>query len=150
MRPSVPTTERSASPWRWPISQSAGSCAGVTLTTPVPKLGSTAGSAMTGSCSVPDSVSTASVCPTRWRARAAEAGGRRRQGPPAGVPPLPDPAFELLASQRPARLGPAELPLDHHLGGDPRMVGPRHPERRPAVHAVVPGKDVLEGAVEGV
>src|SRR5205823_13924453 len=82
-------------------------------------------------------------------ARDAEAAELMHDGAAGGFPPLPDPAFELRASQRPARLGPAELPLAHHLGGDPRMVGPRHPELRPAVHAVVPRKDVLEGAVEG-
>ena len=36
------------SPWRRPISKSSGSCAGVTLTAPVPNSGSTCGSATTG------------------------------------------------------------------------------------------------------
>ena len=35
-------------PWRRPISKSSGSCAGVTLTAPVPNSGSTCGSATTG------------------------------------------------------------------------------------------------------
>ncbi len=34
--------------WRWPISKSFGSCAGVTLTAPVPNSGSTCASATTG------------------------------------------------------------------------------------------------------
>jgi hypothetical protein len=37
-----------SSSWRSPISKSLGSCAGVTLTAPVPKRMSTASSAMTG------------------------------------------------------------------------------------------------------
>ena len=43
-----------------------------------------------------------------------------------------------------------ELPLDHVLGGDARVVGARHPERVAAVHALVADQDVLERVVERV
>ena len=49
--------------WRWPISKSFGSCAGVTLTAPVPNSGSTCSSATTG---MVRSVSGSLIClPTR-------------------------------------------------------------------------------------
>ena len=55
------------SPWRRPISKSSGSCAGVTLTAPVPNSGSTCGSATTGMRRL-DSGSRTSR-PTRWAYR---------------------------------------------------------------------------------
>ena len=48
MVPSSSSTLIASSSWRCPISQSLGSCAGVTLTTPVPNSGSTYSSATTG------------------------------------------------------------------------------------------------------
>lgn len=41
-------TSMDSRPWRWPIAKSFGSCAGVTLTAPVPNSGSTWVSATTG------------------------------------------------------------------------------------------------------
>ena len=54
-------------PCRRPISKSFGSCAGVTLTAPVPNSGSTCSSAMTGII-LPVKGNSSSV-PTRWAYR---------------------------------------------------------------------------------
>ena len=44
----------------------------------------------------------------------------------------------------------AQLLLDDVLGGDARVVGAGHPERRLAEHAVEADEDVLEGVLEPV
>ena len=62
--PSNPITWRTSSPWRRPISKSAGSCAGVTLMTPVPNFGSTAASARTFIRIVPSTDGISSSFPT--------------------------------------------------------------------------------------
>ena len=41
-----------------------------------------------------------------------------------------------------------ELALDHHLGGDPGMVGADHPQRILALHPRVADQDVLQRVVE--
>ena len=48
MRPSVAMMTSGGRLWRWPISKSLASCAGVTFTAPVPNAGSTSASATTG------------------------------------------------------------------------------------------------------
>ena len=65
MRASSPITLIASSPWRRPISKSAGSWAGVTLSAPVPNSGSTCSSATIGS-SRPTSGSV-TVLPIRSR-----------------------------------------------------------------------------------
>src|ERR1700741_3990236 len=65
--------------------------------------------------------------------------------------PLPDPGDEGLPPE--VLLGLAlllELPLDHVLRRDARVVGARHPERVVAVHPLVADQDVLERVVERV
>src|SRR5678810_976440 len=65
--------------------------------------------------------------------------------------PLPHPGDEGLAPE--VLLGLAlllELPLDHVLRRDARVVGPRHPERVVAVHPLVTDQDVLERVVQRV
>ena len=66
IRPSKPMTVRIGRSWRRPISKSTGSCPGVTLTTPVPNLGSTAASATTGRRTVPSTDGTSRIFPTNW------------------------------------------------------------------------------------
>jgi hypothetical protein len=64
---------------------------------------------------------------------------------------LPDALDEGLAPQ--VFLGLAlllELPLDHVLGRDARVVGAGHPERVVAVHPLVADQDVLQRVVERV
>jgi hypothetical protein len=65
--------------------------------------------------------------------------------------PLPDAADELL----PAEVGAPdpfllEIALDHHLGGDPRMVGADHPQSVLALQPRMPRQDVLQRVVERV
>ena len=43
-----------------------------------------------------------------------------------------------------------QLPLDHDLRGDARVVGARHPERVLALHPVVAHQRVHDGVLEGV
>ena len=62
--PSKPMTWRTSSPCRRPISKSVGSCAGVTLMTPVPNFGSTAASATTFIRIVPSTEGISSSFPT--------------------------------------------------------------------------------------
>src|SRR3989442_11181832 len=66
--------------------------------------------------------------------------------------PSPDAAEELLAAQVVARLAlaPLQLALDHHLGGDPRMIDPGHPAEVEAAHALVARERVLDGGGERV
>ena len=63
--------------------------------------------------------------------------------------PAPDPPDERLAAEIVAGLSLGlELALDHHLGRDPRVVGPRLPERVLALHAGKADQDVLQRVVE--
>ncbi len=66
--------------------------------------------------------------------------------------PLPDPREKRFPSQGPTvgLLALHQLALDHHLRGDPRVVGAGLPEHVLAVHAVVATEDVLQGVVERV
>ena len=58
---------------------------------------------------------------------------------------------ELLAAEIGALLlALVQLPLDHHLGGDPGMVHADHPERVLALHPGVADEDVLQRVVERV
>ncbi len=66
--------------------------------------------------------------------------------------PVPHALHESVAAQL-ATTGGAlggQAALHHHLGGDARMVGPRHPQHRLAAHAVIAREDVLQGDVERV
>src|SRR5262249_39464979 len=61
--------------------------------------------------------------------------------------PGPDALDELLAAERLAvDAFLRELALDDHLGRDPGVVGPRHPEDAVAQHALPPGQHVLDRA----
>ena len=87
--------------------------------------------------------------PVRGRPEAAQLAVDR----PARLPlPRPDPLDEGLAAERlPVRAALVrQLPLHHHLGGDPGMVGPRLPQHVAAAHAPVPAEDVLQRHVERV
>ena len=66
--------------------------------------------------------------------------------------PCPDPAQELLAPQVvPALLlGPLQLLLHDHLGGDARVVGAGEPEHVEPAHALPADEDVLDGGGERV
>ena len=66
--------------------------------------------------------------------------------------PLPDPFEELFAPHlAAARLLPFhQLPLDHHLGRDPRVIGAGLPQHVAAAHPLEAAEDVLQGVVEGV
>src|SRR5207245_10802137 len=61
------------------------------------------------------------------------------------------PPFPSTTLFRSPRLPPgAELPLEDHVNGDARVVGPREPQRVEAVHALHPHEHVLERHVERV
>ena len=65
--------------------------------------------------------------------------------------PLPDPFDELLAAEVvPRQAFLFELPLDHDLRRDPRMVDAGHPERVVALHPLVAAEHVLERRPAGV
>ena len=66
--------------------------------------------------------------------------------------PLPDPLQELGAAEvAPARLLPLhQLPLDHHLGRDPGVIGARLPQHVAAAHPLEAAENVLQGVVERV
>ena len=66
--------------------------------------------------------------------------------------PLPHPGDEGLAPHVAAArlLALRELALDHHLGGDTRMIGAGLPQHVPAAHAPEAGQDVLQRVVERV
>ena len=66
--------------------------------------------------------------------------------------PGPDPLDELLAADVVAGfvLGLAQLALDHHLGGDARVIGARQPHGVVGRHALPAREDVLDGAAERV
>src|SRR6266545_1178601 len=83
--------------------------------------------------------------------RAAESSDLRLNGVLRVALPRPDPLDELLPPEL-ASVDPllCELFLDHHLGGDARVVGARHPENPVAEHPLPAREDVLEGPPEGV
>ena len=66
--------------------------------------------------------------------------------------PLPN-ALEKFGA---AQLAPAgllalhQLPLDHHLGRDPRVIGARLPQHITSAHPLEAAEDVLQGVVERV
>ena len=67
------------------------------------------------------------------------------------VLPLPEALFEALATKVVARqpfLG--QFTLNHVLGGDGGVIGARHPQRGPAVHALPANHQVLVGDEEDV
>ena len=81
--PSKPMTATESRPWRCPASKSFGSCAGVTLTTPVPNFRSTIGSAITGI--EPARQRERHRLPDEARRSARRPGGRRRAVSPSIV-----------------------------------------------------------------
>ena len=66
--------------------------------------------------------------------------------------PLPDPLEELGAAHlAAARLLPLhQLPLDHHLGRDPGVIGARLPQHVAAAHPLEAAQNVLQRVVERV
>ena len=66
--------------------------------------------------------------------------------------PLPDPLEKFGAADvAPARLLPLhQLPLDHHLGRDPGVIGARLPQHVAAAHPLEAAENVLQGVVERV
>ena len=66
--------------------------------------------------------------------------------------PLPDLVDERLAAHvaPPDIAGGGQLALDHHLGGDARMVRAGQPQHRLAGHPVIAGQDVLQRIVQRV
>jgi hypothetical protein len=65
--------------------------------------------------------------------------------------PRPDALDEFLAAQVPAldSLG-GQSTLDDVLRGDPSVVGPRHPQRFPALHAAPADEHILNSVVQAV
>src|SRR6202042_314500 len=66
-----------------------------------------------------------------------------QDGPPIDTPPLPH-SFNKRGTSKllPIRALTCELPLDHHLRSDARVVGAWNPERYLAKHSVPARKDV--------
>ena len=88
------------------------------------------------------------VPPVQRRAQAAQLAGDVAAG--FGLP-FPDPLDELFATEIVTGLARGlELTLDHHLGGDARMVGARLPQGGSAAHAVEADQGVHHGIVETV
>src|SRR3990172_3389496 len=63
--------------------------------------------------------------------------------------PLPDSINEALAAQTLSRTSflLSESSLNHVLGGDARVVGPRYPEGVISLHSPPPDQDILEGII---
>ena len=84
-------------------------------------------------------------------ARRAEPAELPRDRAAAFFLPLPDLGDEILAAVIGALVLPLlELALDHHLGGDPGMVGADNPQSIFAEHPLAAGEHVLERDVERV
>ncbi len=85
-------------------------------------------------------------------ARRAQATQLAHDGPAGFGLPLPHLLDEGVAAHvaPPRRALGRQLALDHHLGGDARVVGARQPQHGLALHAVIAGKDVLQRVVQGV
>ena len=71
--------------------------------------------------------------------------------PAVALAPFPDLLDERLAAEGAVvhALG-VEVLAHHRLGGDPGVVGARHPERVPAGHPPVADHHILDGVVQGV
>src|SRR5438132_1208889 len=120
-----------------PISKSVGSWAGVTLTAPVPKLASTASSAIIGSSRPVTGGPQAAVLVLNTAL--------------VLVHPLPDTVEESFAANRVA-IGSflCQESLNHILGSDARVIFARHPQGIIAFHSMVANEYIFDGGGNGV